>query len=75
MNLTVFKQIAWENNSFCYVSSISKVAPTSLCRKQAIDEMEYCWDYKTFTEYWGYLLREKCPNTEFFLVRIFLYSD
>ena len=21
------------------------------------------------------LLREKCPNTEFFLVRIFLYSD
>ena len=25
--------------------------------------------------YWYYSLREKCPNTEFFLVRIFLYSD
>ena len=23
----------------------------------------------------GYTLREKCPNTELFLVRIFLYSD
>ena len=22
-----------------------------------------------------YTLREKCPNTEFFLLRIFLYSD
>ena len=24
---------------------------------------------------YGLRLREKCPNTEFFLVRIFLYSD
>ena len=24
--------------------------------------------------YWIISLREKCPNTEFFLVRIFLYS-
>ena len=28
--------------------------------------------YNTYTEL---TLREKCPDTEFFLVRIFLYSD
>ena len=29
----------------------------------------------TVMEYKGKTLREKCPNTELFLVRIFLYSD
>ena len=28
-----------------------------------------------FTEFHQYALREKCPNTEFFLVRIFPHSD
>ena len=28
-----------------------------------------------FCEIGAFLLREKCPNTKLFLVRIFLYSD
>ena len=29
----------------------------------------------TYETFYKYILREKCPNTEFFLVRIFQYSD
>ena len=31
-----------------------------------------CFSWHFFVDF---TLREKCPNTEFFLVRIFLYSD
>ena len=32
-------------------------------------------DNDAYTESIAKILREKCPNTEFFLVRIFLYLD
>ena len=34
-----------------------------------------CHKYLTFFLYFERLLREKCPHTEFFLVRIFSHSD
>ena len=38
--------------------------------------IEFCFSYHDFClSYLEFSLREKCPNTEFFLVRIFPYSD
>ena len=39
---------------------------TSACRKNILRNYALCWNFTP--------LHEKCPNAEFFLVRIFLYS-
>ena len=51
----------------------SEIVPTPLCLGNITKEFSEDNTKKTGSN--EYALREKCPNTELLLVRIFLYSD
>ena len=52
------------------VTSVGDLTPPASLRIQAWYNVESC----TENIYSNMTLREKCPNTELFLIRIFLYS-
>ena len=45
------------------------------CSKISLQKIKARLPYNKYTLWESDTLREKCPNTEFSLVRIFLYSD
>ena len=78
------RSIIWKKSVICV--NLIKLAPTTqrkipesqpkhpqVCPENPVKHLRWNfsqWGWKPSTN-----LREKCPNTEFFLVRIFLYSD
>ena len=65
-------QVKWRNFSVIQISYLKRYRAIIFdgCALPRNVQIEQSKDLKIF-----YSLHEKCPNTEFFLVRIFLYSS
>ena len=79
----IFCAVSWGNTSFHFDNHL---APFHLWYREIVPKYEkYCkcffldWEFnyrnKAFLIWSSPALREKCPDTEFFLVHIFLHSD
>ena len=82
--LDVFNLLIWYNANSCtwlasFATYFVKFILHQFCKfHPSLHESVTCYSHpkvKTNSRFPYILLREKCPNMEFFLVRIFPYSD